>query len=204
MEQGVRRNVGLVKVSRLDYGGRNSTLVVMVPMMVLGLLGLLGYAMGVHGSGWEGMWIWTAGTILGVITFSIAGVWEYAGMGTVIFSASGLECVAWLVLFEVCFFGGVGWSLGIVRVHSMAEVGLRAVDMWTGSSDLDFGLWFDSGIVHYASSSLMIGESCLPCMISLVILLLVTLLLQLIHRYAIVWCLFRSSSGKSFVEFFGS
>lgn len=186
---GLRSMVQLVKASRLEYGGRNSTLVILVPMMVLGLLGFLGYAMGVHGTGYEGMCLWFLGTILGVMAFSLAGVWEYAGMGTVIFSASGLECVAWLVLFEVCFFGGVGWSLGVVRVHSMAEVGLRAVDLWTGSSDLDFGCWFDSGVVHYAASSLMLGESCLPCLISLVILLVVTLLLQLLHRASLVWCM---------------
>jgi len=180
------RSVTLLKTSRLEYGGRNSILVSLVPLLVLALVASLGYGCGVHGSFSSLFMLWTGCVGACVGLFSLVSLWEYASMGTVLFSASGLECVAWLVLFEVCFFAGVAWCLGIISVHAVSEVGLRGVDLWSGSSDWDGSLWSSSSILSSLPSSLLIAESCLPSLVSLVILLLVTLLLQIVHRSSII------------------
>lgn len=189
------RTVSLLVCSRLEYGGRNSSCVSLLPLLCLSALALIGYSSGVHGSCWEAFLIVGISLSLLVLGYAAASLAEYASMGTVIASASGLECLAWLVLFEVCFFGGVSWSLGVASVHATAEVGLRAMDVFGGSSDA-LGLRLsDSGVCSAWSPSLNMAEASLPSLLSLVILLLVTLLLQLVHRSSLVvrlslepWC----------------
>jgi hypothetical protein len=97
-----------------------------------------------------------------------------------------MECLAWLVIFEVCFFLGVGWCFGIVSVHGLLECGVRGLPVFEGSSDGSGELHRSSGVEVMLPTALILSESCLPSLLSLIILLLVTLVLQLLHRQSLV------------------
>lgn len=174
----------LVKGCRIEYGGRNSSLVSMLPLwvcVVVTCVGMLGHLC-------SGSWVLCAWLVVGTLAMVlgfVCALWSESRYQSVSSTRAGTACcMAWLICFEVSFFGGAIWLWALGRVHGSVEAGLRLGELYQGSVESRIGLDCLAtccALVSGFNVSLM-TEVCCPVLVNLLILLWVSLCLQWVHR----------------------
>ena len=186
---------GLVKSSRSMYGGRNSVLVAGLPTWVCMIVVCFGMFAGLgFGAVADTLLLGMVWVVLGWVS---VGAREKALIsGGTIDRAGTLTAFAWLLLFEVAFFFGAVWVLWVYCLdggYGCVGFGSEGVDSGVGSLGrvelLTTGIT-TSGLLIGAITLSTVGGSLtivqVPVIGSLIILLLVTLLMQLVHREVII------------------
>ena len=180
---------GLVKSSRSMYGGRNSVLVAGLPTWVCMIVICFGMFAGLgFGAVADTLLLGMVWVVLGWVS---VGAREKALIsGGTIDRAGTLTAFAWLLLFEVAFFFGAVWVLWIYCLdggYGCVGFGSEGVDSGVGS--LGKVELLTTGLVGAITMSTVGGSLTIvqvPVIGSLIILLLVTLLMQLLHREVII------------------
>jgi hypothetical protein len=136
----------------------------------------------------SGAWLGVALVGVGVgLEWCVAGAVDAGWLGTSVDRAGSAVCLAWLVLFEVAFFFGAVWMFALCLDQQGHSVGLwgAAGDAGVGSGVVG-GAWcaMGAGTCSWAAceSAGVMGKVLLPVLGSLVVLMVVSLVLQLVHR----------------------
>lgn len=188
---------GLTVPSRLDYGGRLSYTTVAIPTLAITAMALLLWIS--HSCGttsWFGLLWFLLGTSLIISDFAVSGLAESRTQNTASYRINAMGSWIWLLIFEIAFFSGTYWLCVLPRVQGYSEVSysLTQSDLalqTSPESSLESltGLSFDSSAILVSSSGtgIDISSAIMPViLLNLYLLLIVTLLLNLIHRWHIM------------------
>ena len=200
LDRSTRDFIPLALSTRVDYGGRASLLCSSLPLWVLSAFLTVIYT--AHSSHYSSLlWIlWlTVGLLWMVSEWVRVGLFESYFHYTISARANGLASFSLLVCFEPIFFAGVFWIYSLNNVHPHPELSFFT----SGGNDLSVFGSFESSALSFYSESFMdsvalfyfyspysqslIGENLLGIYLNLWILLAVSLLLQITHRFASIF-----------------